>query len=83
MRHIVALNAEYNAADEASIRASNYPVLKAPTEKIHNARDGLWSRVIATLVLAQGGVLAKLAFAAQYFDPSEIEGAEKKARRGS
>jgi len=27
--------------------------------------------------LPQAGVLAKLAFAAQYFDPSEIEGAEK------
>ena len=79
MRQIVALNAEYKAADEASIQASNYPALKALTEEIQNVRDELWGRIIAEPALTQAGLLAKLAFAAQYFDPEEIEGAKKTA----
>jgi hypothetical protein len=79
MKQIVALHAEYNAADEASIQASDYPALKALTKKIQDAREELWGRIMATDALTQAGMLAKLAFAAQYVDPSEIQGAEETA----
>jgi hypothetical protein len=79
MKQIVALHAEYKAADEASIQASSYPGLKALTEEIQNVRDEVWGRIIAAPALTQAGLLAKLAFAAQHFDPEEIEGAEETA----
>jgi hypothetical protein len=77
MKQIVALHAEYNAADEASIQASDYPALEALTKKLQDAREELWGRIIATDARTQAGMLAKLAFAAQYVPTSEIEGAKK------
>jgi hypothetical protein len=58
-------------------RRADYPALKALTKEIQDAREELWGRIIATDALTQAGMLAKLAFTAQYVDPSEIEGAEK------